>query len=198
MKEFLNKTTLSIIITQLISSGNCFAQISAGEAKVEQVIKKEVVVKKKNVNFDLKELALPSEVSNISKKGGAIYYSPAIKGKVLMPVNIWGAISRPGLHFVPINTNIIKGLSFAGGPSSTADLSNIKLTRLNESKVVESEFDLGAGGGEREYTTVLQPGDTLFIKKDTWSENRNYYTSLVGVIATILSSVLLYRQIDRN
>jgi hypothetical protein len=144
---------------------------------------------------DLKQLVLPSEVSSLGKRAGSIYYSPSVKGKVLIPVHFWGEVARSGLHYIPVGTTLVNGLSLAGGPKNEGDLEEVKLTRQNGSTIDEQEFDLSKGGSILAYKTELLAGDTVFIPRDTFREDRVYYTSLVGVIATILSSILLYRQV---
>lgn len=153
---------------------------------------------KKAHNFNIRELALPSEVEGMAKNSGAIYYNPSVKGKALVPVHFWGEIQRSGLHFVPVDTNLLSGLSLAGGPRSTALLDEVIVTTLRSGQRERKEFNLKEGGYKDSADFLLQPGDTVFIKKDTFNEDRNYYTSLFGVFVTILSGILLYRQVDSN
>lgn len=148
--------------------------------------------------YNLQELALPSEVQGVNKATGSIYYSPSVKDKVLMPVHVWGQINKSGLHFVPLDTNIVKGLSLAGGPTASAKLSNIKLTRNQSGELKDYYFNLSDGGDAKAFETVLKPGDTIFIEKSTFREDRAYYTGLIGVVVTILSSILIIREIKRG
>ncbi len=145
-----------------------------------------------------KDFALPSEFEGIKKEAGAVYYSASSKGKVLIPVNVWGEVNKTGLHFVPIDTDLVQGLSLAGGPKSTASLDKIKLTRNVNGKIEEFKFNLEKGGTPEAYQLKLSPGDTIFIEHDYYYDNRTYYTGLFTVFATILSSIILYRQIKRG
>lgn len=147
--------------------------------------------------YNIRELALPSEVEGLSKKTGSVFYTPTVKGKVLMPVHFWGEVSNAGIHFIPVDTTLINGLSIAGGPRTDGRLDNVKLTRSVAGKIQEYNFDLSDGGDEVSYREVLKPGDTIFVDKSRFYENRAYYTSLVGVIATVLSSILLYREVKK-
>lgn len=152
--------------------------------------------KDKNTNqYNIRELALPSEVEGIAKKAGSIYYSPSVKGKVLIPVHFWGQIKNSGLHFLPVDTNLINGISLAGGPTSNAELDDVYVTTKRSGKREKLDFDLTDGGAITTEDFKLQPGDTVFIPEDRFYQNRNYYTSLTGVILTLLSSILLYRQV---
>lgn len=113
-----------------------------------------------------------------------------------MPVHFWGEVGRSGLHYIPVDTKLVKGLSFAGGGSNSADLSEVVINRLDGKKVKRMEFNLSEGGDIEAHEYTLQPGDTVYIPKDRFFENRTYYTSLVAVAVAILSSVLLYYRIQ--
>ncbi len=147
---------------------------------------------------ELQDLALPSETKDLRKEVGAVYYSPTSKGKALIPVHFWGEVEKSGLHYIPVDTNLIKGLSLAGGPKSSAELDGIRLTRKLENGNKDLHFDLSDGGDKNAYETALMAGDTVFVPRSHHIENRAYYTSLVGVIATVLSSILLFREIKKG
>lgn len=146
-------------------------------------------------DLNIRELALPSEVEDINKKSGAVYYSPAVKGKVLMPVHFWGHLKNSGLHFIPISTNLINGISLAGGPNSDAQFEEIHVTTSRNGKREKLTFDISDGGDLTLEDFELKPGDTVFIPKDNFYQDRAYYTSLIGVIATIISSIFIIEQI---
>lgn len=146
--------------------------------------------------IELQDLALPSEVKDVVKNPGAVFYSSPNRNKTLMPVHFWGEVGRPGLHFIPIDSELVKGLSFAGGGSSSAKLDAVVVNRLEDGKVHRDVFNLQVGGNDAAYRYVLRPGDTVFVEKDRFQENRAYYTSLVGVLATIISSIFILKRLD--
>lgn len=153
---------------------------------------------KSAADLSLREMVLPSELTNLPKQPGAVYYNQSTKGKVLIPVNFWGEINRSGLHFIPAETTLISGLSMAGGASSSSRLDNIKLIRRSNGKVEFRQFDLTEGGEELAYLEQLKPGDTIFIDRDTYHEDRNFYTTLVTVALSVLSTWILYEQINKR
>jgi len=148
-------------------------------------------------SFSLNDLALPSEVKDLKKTAGSIYYSPTSKGKPLVPVHFWGEVKKSGLHYIPVDTTLVSGISLAGGLTSSADLESVKVTQRNKKQVEHIRYNLTDGGSEAAYTHVLRPGDTVFVKKSRFYENRSYYTSLIGVLATIVSSWVLLDQIKK-
>jgi hypothetical protein len=144
------------------------------------------------VELSLQEITLPSEVKDLNKQSGAIYYNTSVKNKVLIPTNFWGEVGRPGLHFVPTDTTLIKGLSMAGGPAGSASIDDVLLTRAaTDGSIKQFEFNLSSGGDSKAYQFKLESGDSIFIKKDAYREDRAYYTGLIGIAISIISTFVL-------
>ena len=182
--KYINKFCSAVIIYQLFF---CMA-LASESSKLESAIPQS--------EFNLQEVVLPSEVKELAKSPGSIYYSVSVKNKILIPVNIWGEISHPGLHFIPSDTTLIKGLSLAGGPSSGANLENIALMRnIANGKVKEETFDLSNGGDLTAHQFKIESGDTIFIKKERFYENRGYYTSLINIFITVLSTFVIVNKV---
>lgn len=177
--SYFKKFLSSLIIAQLFSCA-----ILAGEAPAAKA------------ELNLQELALPSEVKDLPKSTGAIYYSTSVKNKVLIPVHMWGEIKQSGLHFIPSDTTLVKGISLAGGPNSLARLDNVVLIRnSNSGSFKEIDFDLSKGGDASAHQFKIESGDTIFIKKDTFYENRAYYTGLIGIFITVLSTFVIVNRV---
>jgi len=68
--------------------------------------------------------SLPATRSDASR-----YVLSAKSDALLMTVKVWGEVQKPGLYDVPIGTDIVELLSSAGGPTSRAKLSKVKIIR---------------------------------------------------------------------
>ena len=109
---------------------------------------------------------------------------------------MWGELRQSGLHFIPSDTTLIKGLSLAGGPSSTANLEEVILTRSEANgKMKEIEFDLSEGGDVKAQEFKIESGDVIFVKKSTFQENRAYYTSLINIAVTVISTFFIINKV---
>jgi polysaccharide export outer membrane protein len=53
--------------------------------------------------------------------------------ELLIKVNIWGFVRKPGQYMVPKNTDLISLISFAGGPLEQAKIKKVKVIRAAES-----------------------------------------------------------------
>ena len=145
-------------------------------------------------NLKVKELVLPTEVKDINKKGGSVFYSTGTKNTALIPTNIWGEVKNSGLHYIPQRTNLVNGLSLAGGTTGSADLDEVIVSRNSKGEWKNYTFDL-TGGSNQALGFELQPGDVVQVKKDRFYENRTYYTGLISILATLVSTALIYEQV---
>lgn len=75
----------------------------------------------------------------------AAQYQLGDKDQILMNVNVWGYVSKPGQYVVPRNTDLITLISFAGGPGRGADLSEVSIIRAGELLKVAGDTE-GANG----------------------------------------------------
>ena len=149
-------------------------------------------------DLSIKEFVLPSELQDIRKSSGSIFYNKSIKGKVLIPVHIWGQVANPGLHFVPAETTFISALSMAGGPRNNSKLDNVKLIRKFSKTITSKEFDLTQGGNDEAYFYELKPNDAIFIERSSFYEDRAYYTTLVSVFVSLLSAFIVYNEVQKR
>jgi len=158
----------------------------------------ETVTDKKVEKTDsLDDLTLPSDLGDFKlNNGGAVYYSPVIKNKILIPVYFWGEVQKAGLHYVPAGTSFVKGLSIAGGPTSLALMKKVKVFRTEEGKNQTYVFDLQDEANEQVFHDfIFKPSDIVRIDRDDYFQNRAYYTSLIGIGVTVLSGILTFQAI---
>jgi len=62
---------------------------------------------------------------------GAQYFLGA-QDELLIKVNIWGFVRKPGQYMVPKDTDLISLISFAGGPIDQAKINKVKIIRAAE------------------------------------------------------------------
>ena len=68
-------------------------------------------------------------IQKFNQSRGAEYVSGNQPGTVLMRVNLWGAVNRPGIHHIPIKTDLMSLVSYAGGPKNDALLDEVTIKR---------------------------------------------------------------------
>lgn len=94
------------------------------------------------------------------------YSLPGINSdEILMQVNVWGEVRNPGMHMVPWDSDLRDALSAAGGPTSSANLSKIKIILTG----IDIEYNLSdylSGDG----TTLpgLEPDATVYVSTSSY------------------------------
>lgn len=123
--------------------------------------------------------------------------------QLLIKVNIWGFVAKPGQYLVPSDTDLISLISFAGGPRDGAKLSNIKLIRADQTKnkkqdIININVKKFIKQGDESLIPQLQPGDTIIISGSGWY----HFSNFVGFITKIATLIQIYWWIvyysDRN
>ena len=98
----------------------------------------------------------------------AAYYYISKPGEITMSINLWGYVRNPGRYEVPISTDLIQLLSYAGGPLAEANLGSVKISRVvrrdDAIRIVEYTVNLTRLDKLDEKARDLEPGDTIFIE----------------------------------
>jgi hypothetical protein len=93
------------------------------------------------------------------------------RDQVLMAINVWGFVIKPGQYMVPYNTDLISLLSFAGGPREEAKIKNIRIIRIAENeneKVFTVDVKEFLKTGDPSLNLFLKPGDTVVVSGTTF------------------------------
>ena len=122
------------------------------------------------------------KAQQLGRNLGAKYYLGS-DDELLVPVNIWGFVQKPGQYMVPNNTDLISLISYAGGPQSSAKISKIRIVRIRsgmENQIIEVNVKKYLNTGNQEIIPVLKPGDTIIVKGTTFSWIQNFFSFLAS------------------
>lgn len=136
-------------------------------------------------------------IPKFDKVSGAEYVSGNQPGTVLMKVNLWGAVNRPGIHHIPVKTDLMSLVSYAGGPTGKAILDEVTIKREvgNKRKLIRVDVEELIQGVSHHHVElapndiVVIPSDEPLISQDT--------LAIVGLVSIIMSTVLAAVYIDR-
>jgi hypothetical protein len=85
--------------------------------------------------------------SDFGRPRAAQYYLGE-QDELLIKVNIWGLVRRPGQYMVPKDTDLISLISFAGGPLDQAKMKKVKIIRALAPAATSSGAIIGAKSSE--------------------------------------------------
>jgi protein involved in polysaccharide export with SLBB domain len=129
----------------------------------------------------------------------AAYYYISKPGEITMPINLWGYVRNPGRYEVPISTDLIQLLSYAGGPLAEADLGSVKIARTvrrdDVVRTVEYTINLNRLDKLDEKARDLEPGDTIFMPAPsfTFRDLFNVLTTAAIITAALANAVIAAR-----
>lgn len=130
------------------------------------------------------------------RASGNEYFSGNQPGTILMKVNLWGAVLKPGIHHVPTKTNLITLLSYAGGPNDKALLDEVVIKREQGGKSKRIRVDVQQLLNEASHHTVtLEPNDIVMIPSDkpTISNDTVVVISVIGsIVGIILTGIIIH------
>lgn len=141
------------------------------------------------------------------------------KDEILMNVNVWGFVKRPGQYMVPRHTDLISLISFAGGPVEGADLKHVVIVRggqlveatyntdsYNAANAPESKVPIlnvnvkeHLERGEISKIPVLQANDTIIVSQSSGHKVSKFFgfNSMFGVITAMASVALIVDRLSR-
>jgi NADH:ubiquinone oxidoreductase subunit F (NADH-binding) len=129
----------------------------------------------------------------------AAFYYISKPGEITMPINLWGYVRNPGRYEVPISTDLVQLVSYAGGPLMDADLGSVRIARVvrREDMVRTVEFTVNLDRLDKldEKARDLEPGDTVFVERSAISVGTlfNIITAVALVVAAISNAMLAVR-----
>lgn len=116
----------------------------------------------------------------------------------LIGVQLIGAVQKPGLYYVPLNTDILKLITLAGG-TDDADLANIVVRKIDPAQPGVYELDvkkLMKSSAETKAFKLAQDDFIYIPKKEPWISNDVSRTiTLVSLVTSIVLTAVL---IDKN
>jgi hypothetical protein len=137
---------------------------------------------------------------SLTGSSNAAYYFISKPGEITMPINLWGYVKNPGRYEVPISTDLIQLMSFAGGPLADADLGSVKVTRVvrREGGVRKVEYNVNLRHLDKldEMALSLEGGDTIYIDNISFSVRDlfNVVTTAAVVTAAVANLIYVARQ----
>ena len=119
-------------------------------------------------------------------------------GQIMMKVNVWGHVERPGGHLVYDGIDFASLISIVGGPKPGANLKKIRLYRempdQNGKIVYNIDFDEFIKSGDRANFIKINPNDTILIPQKL----SNSILKQIGTVNTFFSLIMIYLQIKTS
>lgn len=128
-----------------------------------------------------------------SRNTGLDYYlAPGTDNQLLIKVNVWGEVLKPGIVQVPDNTDLLSLISMAGGPTENAKLSKVKIMRnFTHNRIITVNVKDCVQNGKAEKIPLIKPGDTVIVPRNSFHSVSKYVTFFynLAVIASVIKLI---------
>jgi len=127
----------------------------------------------------------------VRKVGEGNQYYLGQANELLIRVNVWGKVNRPGQYFVPAATDLITLLSAAGGPIPRSRLGDVRIIRTSpdsENEVILVDVKKFMKTGDKRLIPELKPEDTVVVHGSTWQ----FITDLTQLVGGMASVTIVY------
>ncbi|ACD90939.1 conserved hypothetical protein [Chlorobium limicola DSM 245] len=116
-------------------------------------------------------------------------------GNILMNVNVWGQVYKPGQVIVKENADLASVLSMVGGPQVKANLKKVRINRQQPDENGKTTYlvDLKAyyKDGDRSSFVDLKPNDTIIIPEDK-GINTDLALRIAGLALSVVTIFAVY------
>ncbi len=132
--------------------------------------------------------ATQGQIPSQPDQSRAAQYFLGNQDQVLMAINVWGFVHKPGQYMVPYETDLISLISFAGGPREQAKIKSIKVVRTGKGKkpeVIKVDVKKFLDDGNMEDIPVLRPGDTVVVSGSSFHFINQFFEFAVRIGALI-------------
>ncbi|MCK6604971.1 MAG: SLBB domain-containing protein [Ignavibacteriaceae bacterium] len=113
-------------------------------------------------------------------------------------------MKNPGKYIVPVNTNLLDILTYAGGPTTDATVEDLRLFRtMPDSTQQLLTFNYNSLMWEEKFTQnlkfpKLEPDDLILVTGEPRFFFRDYFSITLSIISTLVSLTILIINIARN
>lgn len=128
---------------------------------------------------------------SVERRSASRYIFSPNTDAFLMTVKVWGEVKQPGIYEVPVGIDLVELLSSAGGPTTKAKISKIKIIHAEGKEgndlVISVNVKEFLNTGNSELIPEIKPNDTIVVPiKPT-----QYLLSFMSWSSQIMSVVYL-------
>ena len=132
------------------------------------------------------------QIENMQMGSSMITTAPMSEREILIDVQIWGQVMRPGMYKVPVSTDVVGLISFAGGPNDYAAMGRVKLVRggVPKGATFKLNLDRYVGSGNRGQIPMLEAGDVVIVPT-TYAHSISLFSGFLAQLAVAVSGYLV-------
>jgi hypothetical protein len=149
------------------------------------------------------DVKIGRDASRLTQTQGA-FFDYSDPNSLNMKVSVWGFVKYPGQYLVPAYSTALDVFSYAGGPTESAHLDDLRIYRNVEDSTQQLfKFNYNDLLWEKNLNKVvppptLLPGDILVVPGEPRFYFKDYLQVTVSIVSTLISLTILILNITRN
>lgn len=136
-------------------------------------------------------------VTSLSTVTAREFYVARDMGKPLVTVHMLNGVNSPGVYHVPVDTDLAQLIAYAGGATTSSDLTDIVIRRTNHGRYEITDLDLIKALRTSQDIFQLQDQDIVQIDQKFNVERTSLYAGILASLATVILSIYLVRSLDK-
>jgi hypothetical protein len=127
--------------------------------------------------------------------GNVPIYRVLKAGEITMAVNLWGFVGGPGHYEVPASTTLVDLLSYAGGPTPSSRLTDIRVIHADttyEKRVEVFNLNQWFETGDGSQNPYLLTGDTIVVSGralDVFFQTVSIITNIMVIVTALINFI---------
>lgn len=122
---------------------------------------------------------------------GSEYVSGTDYKTKMIRVKMIGEVNKPGVHLLPKNSDFTTLLSYAGGPTKDADITQITIKRKQNKGYKNIKLDFKDFMVNNSNDLTLKANDLIFIEKETELISTRTLTIIATVLGAVVSGIVI-------
>lgn len=131
----------------------------------------------------------------VSSLKGSEYVSGTTYNNRLMRVKLIGEVQKPGVHILPSNSQFTTLLSYAGGPTKDADITDIEIKRLGPKGHENIKLNFKDFMENDSKDPILKPNDLVYVHKEKEFISSRKLTIIATVLGIVVSGIVINNEL---
>lgn len=133
---------------------------------------------------------LSDKKQSLSLRGSEFVSGTDYKNNMIR-VKMIGEVNKPGVHLLPENSSFSTLLSYAGGPTKDADITEITIKRKHNKGYKNIELNFKDFMTNNQNDMILKADDLIYVEKEKEFISNRTLTIITTVLGAVVSGIII-------
>lgn len=109
----------------------------------------------------------------------------------MIKVKMIGEVNKPGVHLLPEKSNFTTLLSYAGGPTKDADITEITIKRRHKKGYKNIELNFKDFMANNQNDIILKADDLIYVEREREFISSRTLTIVSTILGVVVSGIII-------